>query len=290
MIRLHHSLVIVIVGASLARGSVALADGPSKEVCVDSHGRGQDARDLGKLSLARKLFLACAQTSCPTLVQGDCARFADDLTRLQPSLSFSARDQSGGDLPDTSVYIDDLLVVTRLDDGKPHDVDPGKHVIKFTHGSKEQVVTLVVGTGEKSRIVAATFVSAVEERASVQPQRRKLVTTTTHPTGSKLLIGVGGALVAGGTLIGIIGISRVPANCRISTHQCAAPPGDQAFTDAGKAIKMSNLGFLTAGVGLAAVLGGAVWYVSRGKTSREDTMVAPWVTPSSAGFALTGPL
>ena len=142
-----------------ARDRVALprAGDLSKEECLDAHSNGQDAKEQGKISLARKLFLTCAQSSCPSLVQGDCARFADDLSRMQPTISFAARDSAGADLPDTTVYIDDVLVVTRLDDGKPHDVDPGKHVMKFTNGGHDQVVTVVIGAGEKGRTVVGTF-------------------------------------------------------------------------------------------------------------------------------------
>ena len=69
-----------VLGCLLA-SSLASAE-PSREACLDSHSRGQDAKEQGKLSLARKLFLTCAQASCPALVQGDCARFVDDLGRL----------------------------------------------------------------------------------------------------------------------------------------------------------------------------------------------------------------
>ena len=126
--------------------TIAVAE-PSKEECVDAHSRGQDAKEQGKLTLARKLFLSCAQSACPQLVSNDCARFADDLGRQQSSVSLAARDGSGNDLPDTTVYIDDMLVATRLDDGKPHDVDPGKHVIRFNNGGHDESVTIVLGSG-----------------------------------------------------------------------------------------------------------------------------------------------
>jgi hypothetical protein len=276
--------------ASLAVGSIAFADEISKEACVDSHSRGQDARDQGKLSLARKLFLTCAQSSCPTLIQGDCARFADDLTRLQSTVTFSARDSSGADLPDTTVYVDDVLIVTRLDDGKPHDIDPGKHTIRFSHDGKMQLVTVVVGTGEKGRAVSTTFPSAIAPVTSGVAAKATPGPKTTHPAGAKPLMIAGGVLAIGGTTLGIIGITRVPSNCSISTHQCAAPPGDPSFGKAGSAIQLTNIGFLAGGVGIAALVGGFIWYARGGKTTREEKLVAPWVTPNSAGIALTGRL
>jgi hypothetical protein len=284
---------IATLCAGLTTTGLAFADDVSKDVCIDSHSRGQDAKDQGKLSLARKLFMTCAQTSCPALVQGDCARFADDLMRLQPSLSFAARDSSGADLPDTSVYVDDVLIVTRLDDGKPHDVDPGKHVVKFSHDGKEQVVTLVVGSGEKGRAVAAKFASALPPDASGihadgQPVHRgpKLV----HPMGAKVMIGAGTALAIGGLGLGVFGMTQLPSNCSLSSHQCAAPPGDPSFDKAGSAVQLTNVGFLVGGVGVAAVVGGFVWYFKSGKTTTKEKLVAPWFTPSSAGLAFSGSL
>src|SRR5678815_1525665 len=116
----------VIACALVCVPIVAVAD-PSKEECVDAHSRGQDAREQGKISLARKLFLTCAQNGCPAAVQGDCSRFADDHTSMQPTVVFVARDGNGNDLPATTVYNDGALIVTTLD-GKPHDIDPGNHV------------------------------------------------------------------------------------------------------------------------------------------------------------------
>jgi hypothetical protein len=292
--RLHAlaAACLVLAATSLASAEV------SKEACVESHSRGQDARDQGKLSLARKLFLTCAQSACPSLVQGDCARFADDLTRTLPSLAFTARDGSGADLPDTSVYIDDVLTATRLDDGKPYDVDPGAHVVKFFHGSKEQSVTIVVQAGEKNRPVAVTFGARAPSTASANAMtsestsspRRRNVPTTTHPTGAKVLILTGTVLAVGGVGLGFVGMSRVPNNCSVSTHQCAAPPGDPSFDAASSAIKLSNLGWIGGGVGLAAVVGGMVWYF-QGSTKTErstQTAVSPWVTPGSAGVTAMG--
>jgi hypothetical protein len=287
MIR-HHVRCVVVLGVVLA-SSLAVADTVSKEACIDAHSRGQDAKESGKLSLARKLFQTCSQPSCPGAVQGDCARFADDLSRMQSSLSFAARDGSGNDLPDTSVYIDDVLIVTRLDDGKPHDVDPGKHVIKFQHDTKEQIVTIVVGTGEKGRTVSATFGSPAKsggDKRDSQPARRE--SRVERPMGAKALLGVGTAMVAAGAGLAVIGMLRIPSNCSLSTHQCAAPPSDPSFDDAASAVGMANIGFVVGGLGLAAVVGGAVWYVKGGKPSDERLIAAPWLGPDGGGVAAAG--
>lgn len=289
--RMHTVLVSLLV---LSTAGSAVAD-VSKEACIDSHSQGQDAREQGKVSLARKLFLTCAQSSCPALVQGDCARFADDLTRFQPTLSFTARDGNGADLPDTTVYVDDVLTATRLDDGKPYDVDPGNHVIKLAHAGKEQVLRVVVGAGEKGRTIAVTFGEptppppvAAAAMPAPPPVARRQTAATSHPGGAKVAIIVGGVLAVGGSAVGLIGMSRVPANCSLSTHQCAAPPGDPSFATASSAIRMSNIGWVAAGVGVATAASGFVWYFQGEKKPRNEKLVAPWFTPDSAGVAAIG--
>jgi hypothetical protein len=269
----------------------------SKEACVDAHSRGQDAREQGKLSLARKLFLTCAQNGCPSAVQGDCARFADDLTTLQPTVVFVARDGNGNDLPETTVYVDGALIVTTLD-GKPHDIDPGNHVVKFSNGSKDEVVTVVIGSGEKGRTVAARFGSptpiapatAAPATAATIPAK-PAAPRTTHPKAA-MPIAIGGAVVmAAGAGLFIWGRSQVPDQCDIGTHQCAAPPGDPVFKEAQDAAGKANMGLMIGGVGAAAVVGGIVWFFAVSKTEKESSTqqaVAPYVTGDGAGIAVLG--
>lgn len=295
MTRTARTIGVAIALLAAAGTAPAVADEVSKDACIESHSRGQDAKDQGKISLARKLFLSCAQSACPALVQGDCARFADELTRTQPTLNFTARDASGADLPDTSVYVDGVLIVTRLD-GNPHDVDPGAHTIKFIHGSKDQTLTVVVGSGEKGRTVAAMFgdpnAGGVKGTAAVgNAPAKKRSPSVNRPLGAKMLLGAGTLLVLGGGTMGILGIMRLPDNCTLSTHQCAAPPGDPTFDSASSAIQLSNIGWITAGVGMVAVASGFAWYIGGKKTTKEENVVAaPWVTSDSAGFAVMGRL
>lgn len=280
---------------AVATAQPVLAGELSKEECVDAHSRGQDAKDQGKLSLARKLFLTCAQSQCPAVVQSDCARFADELTRQQPSLSFAARDGNGSDLPDTTVYVDDILIVTRLD-GKSHDVDPGTHSVKFSNNGKDQVVTVVVEPGEKGRPVVATFGSAAVAtptgggKSAGPAEVKKSGPTVKHPTGARIAIYAGGGMIVAGAALGIVGLTRVPSNCDRGTNTCAAPPGDKSFSDASSAMKMANIGWAVGGIGVAALAGGMVWYITGKQTQPAEKLVMPWVTPTSAGLAFSGSL
>lgn len=275
---------------ALLGGSSAAADEVSKEVCIDSHSRGQDAREQGKLSMARMLFITCAQSQCPALVQDDCARFADELNRLQPWLTFAARDERGNDLPDTVVYVDEQLLLTRLDDGKAHAVDPGRHVVRFSHAGRDESITIVVGSGEKGRTVVATFAAASSASGAVPATHTEQTPVPAAPPRSKgaraLIIG-GAALTAVGAALGIAGLVRVPSSCSLSSHDCAAPPGDATFDDAEQAVRWSNVGWTSAGVGAAVLTGGLIWFFKSGKTERDDdTQVAPLVAPGGGGISL----
>jgi hypothetical protein len=285
----------LVIAASLAASSLASAGELTKEECLDAHSRGQDAKEQNKLSLARKLFLTCAQPACPALVQGDCARFADDLSRIQPSITFAARDGSGADLPDTTIYVDGVLVVTRLD-GAAHDIDPGSHTIKFQNGSREKVITVVIGSGEKGRTIAATFGSpqiVPPPPPIVRPDvavHRAPRSYTKHPGGAKALIYGGTVLVAAGAALGIAGVLRVPSTCSLSTHECAAPPGDPSLSNASSAMVMTDYGWTLGITGIAAIALGTYWYLYGAKTVTERVAVTPWIGPTGGGVAVAGAL
>jgi hypothetical protein len=288
--------ISVALAMVLGSASIAAADALTKEQCIDAHSRGQDAREQGKLSLARKVFLTCAQSSCPAAVQGDCARFADDLTGMQPTIVLVARDSNGNDLPNTTVYIDGALIVTNLD-GRPIDIDPGNHTVKFQNGTKEEVLTVVIGSGEKGRTVAARF-GAAAPAATAAPApsttaatvaTKKSGTRTTHPPGSLAVLIGGAGLAVAGTAIALWGISKVPDNCSLSTNECTAPPGDPVFDEASSGARTMNIGIIAGGIGVAAFAAGVVWYFGGAKTTKETpTQVAPVVTNDGAGFAVSG--
>jgi hypothetical protein len=288
------------VGASLA---VALSShsawaGPTKEECVEAHSKGQDAKESGQLSLASKFFLTCAQASCPPMIQGDCARFSDELERIQPTVSFAARDSNGADLPDTTVYVDGVLTATRLDDGKPHEIDPGRHQVRFLNGGRESTVTVVVNQGEKGRSVLATFQSPNSSAATPSTPTpgaspgpaAEAAPEPKRPVFPLVVAGAGAVILATGITLTVVGVNKVPSNCTMSPRECAAPPGDPAFDQAKSGVNMANLGIGLAAGGLAVVTAGLIWYFSAPKTMETGSLIVPWATANGGGVALTGHL
>jgi hypothetical protein len=263
----------------------------SKDECLDAHGRGQDLRDAGHLASARQTFLTCAQSSCPAIIQADCARFSEDLDRLVPTVSFAARDASGVDLPDTTVYVDDQLMTSRLDDGKSYDLDPGKHTVRFVHEGRETTVTVVVNQGEKGRSVVASFAGSMDA-VRATPALSPVTPEAKRPAGPLLIAGLGaGAVIAGAVLVAA-GIKEVPSNCSIGSRQCVAPPDDPSIDRAHRGVALANLGLGIGGGGAAVLLGSMVWYFLQPtgpKVEQErDAQVAPWVGDRAGGVSLGG--
>lgn len=279
---------LLLTAAGLALAGSAGAAPPTKDECVEAHSRGQDAREKGQLADSKRLFLLCAQSSCPALVQSDCAKFGDELGRTVPSVSFVARDAKGSDLVDTQVYVDGVLTQSRLEEGRSHDLDPGKHTIRFVHAGKELTQSAVISAGEKSRAIVAVFGDAAGSTAST-PAKGPVVeepASGSRPIAPLVVAGVGGVALIVGSVLLATGLGAVPSNCSRDTHECAASPGDGSFDDAKSAVGRANLG-LGIGIGGAVVaLGGLVWYFASSPSEPEKrtvTAFTPWTDGRAGG-------
>ena len=264
----------------------------SKDECVEAHGRGQDQREKGQLVRARQTFMSCAQSSCPNLIQGDCARFGEELSRLVPSVSFGARDARGGDLAATSVYVDDALVATRLDDGRSFDLDPGKHVVRFVHDGGETTLKVVLSQGDRGRSVVATFADVNAGPGPVK-EAPAAPSAPSRPVLPLVVAGVGAvALVTGGVMMAV-GLHQVPSGCSVSSKECAAPPGDPSFAAASQGVSFANVGLGIGLGGAVAMVSGLVWYVAqpaqapRIQTGRRGVL-QPWIGRGAGGLAMSG--
>ena len=277
------SLFAIFADAHAARAAAP------KDECVEAHSRGQDQREKGQLTRARSTFLACAQSSCPALIQGDCARFGEELDRLVPSVSFGARDARSGDLPGTSVFVDDVLMATRLDDGKSYDLDPGKHVIRFVHDGKDSTLRVVLNQGEKGRTLVATF---ADINAQTKEVAEPVVQQPKRPALPLVVAGLGAAGLATGVVLMAIGLHDVPSQCSVSTRDCAAPPGDKAFEEANHGVNMANMGLGVGLAGTAVLAGSLIWYFTQPLTpptqSARASLVTPWVGQGSGGMSFQG--
>lgn len=256
---LHRDLVALAVTLALVFGGGRALAG-SKDECLDSHVRGQDLREKGQLSRARQSFMACAQSSCPPIVQADCARLGEELAHLLPTVTFVARDASAADLPQTSVYVDDVLVATRLDDGRSYEVDPGKHSVRYVYEGRETTIRVVLNQGEKGRVLVATFPPVSPVAMPHASETFEPVMESRRPVLPLVVAGVGAAAALTGGVLVAIGVARVPASCSVSTNECAASSGDRALEEASDGVSLANTGVGIGLAGAALLVGGIVWY------------------------------
>jgi hypothetical protein len=197
-------------------------------------------------------------------VQQDCARFSEDLAQLVPTVTFGARDGSAADLPMTTVYVDDVLVTSRLDDGRMFELDPGKHVVRYVHDGKEITLNVVLNQGERGRVLVATFAErAVSKRDPRAPADiAELPTAESRRSLVPLVVaGIGAAAAITGATLFAVGASNVPDTCSMATKECAAPPGDPAFASAESGVRLANAGLAVGITGAIALVGGIVWYL-----------------------------
>src|SRR5215471_7232207 len=139
-------LTAVLVTESKARADIA--------ACVEAHKSGQRAKIDGHLRRAAQIFTTCgADPSCPTVLRSDCNRFLDDTNRAIPTVIFAVTEDDARDVTDVKVYADQELIASSLN-GRPVELDPGPHHIKFVL-PRGQVVTqdLLIRESEKDRLI-----------------------------------------------------------------------------------------------------------------------------------------
>ena len=121
------------------------ARGDEKAACIEAHEHGQEVRLANRWVEAHRLFLVCAQPSCPALVVQDCTRWADELSQHLPSVVVSAKRRDGTDMDDVALFIDGAPFGSRLPVVPISLLDPGEHVLRLERagsGAVERRVTL----------------------------------------------------------------------------------------------------------------------------------------------------
>ena len=196
-----------------------------------------------------------------------------------------------------------------IDGRRPHVADRGRHAVKFQNNGHDQVMTVVLNSGEKGRAIVAKFPAAALPDGSrtgtpavtplatstVPPPPRILPAkpATVHPTGAKLTLLAGGVAILGGGALYIVGAGKVPSDCSSSSKTCTVGPGDPELLDASHALRLENIGLAVGVAGVAALAGGVVWYFKGSHTEHEEQpgiAAVPWISPTSAGISFSGRL
>lgn len=269
--------------------SVAHADG----TCSDAFEHGQELRRAGKLTDARAQFAACVN-SCTadkqTAQKQKCSGWLAEVDRDIPTIVLSAKDGTGASLVDVTVMMDGSLLTKKMD-GQPLPIDPGSHTFVFTaaDGTKQEV-TLLLATGQKNQVVAATLgqppSAKPPESPAGGPPPSVLDTSTSSSSGWKTI-----GLAAGG--LGIVGIAvgtifGLNASSKKGACNGTVCPDQDTIDQAKSAATISTIGFVAGGVLLAGGASLVLFGPSGGSTQSGRIQAAPLVGTSGGGFVLKG--
>ena len=121
--------------------------------CVAAHSHGQSERNEGRLQSAKADFVACSKPDCPAAIQTECVALLAELEAYIATVVFAAVDETGNDVTDVKVKVDDQQVMEKLT-GLSTTLDPGSHTVTYVWPDGfEQTQTVVVAQGEKNRRV-----------------------------------------------------------------------------------------------------------------------------------------
>jgi hypothetical protein len=245
----------LLVAAAVLGGSRAAAQ-DSTNACVDAHVAAQRLRRDGKLRAAREQLVSCARTSCPQVLVRECAGWLSEVEATIPSVVFEATDETGRDLVDVRVEVDGQLLLARLG-GSAVEMDPGEHQVRWTHPERKPVEqAVVVREGDRGRRISARLEPLVAPSAGggavVAAAEERPV-----PVATWVLAGVGVAGIGAFGVLGGIGLSKEgDLDARRCAPNCPSEDVDSVRTT-------FLIGDIALGVGVAALAGATVFYLTR---------------------------
>jgi hypothetical protein len=265
-----------LIGGSLhARGAAAQAALPNRAECLDAHRNAQELKQSAKLVEAQEHLSVCSSSSCPGAIISDCGNWIAELEQTTPSMVFEIR-VDGKEALDATVLVDGQPVADRAHALK---VNPGRHAVRVElppFQPREEDV--VLPEGQRMRLISIEFKNERREPAPVanvplQPVARETIRPTPGLVYPLLGLGIAGAAGFGAfTFLGKSEQNQLEDEC--APHCADADLKDMK--------RWYTFGDISAGVGVAALLGATIVYFTR--PSRE-------VDRAAAGLAFgVGPV
>ncbi len=274
------------------------------EACFEAAEHAQPLLKDRKLRAAARELSVCARDVCPRAARTDCRAWLDELTRVQPTVVFRAREsRPAGDVAvdDVRVSVDGEPLVTQRIDETQVPVDPGPHTFHFEHGDFLGVDQhLDLHEGETRRIVDITFhrgSSPAQPPLATAPS--SLTSPSAPPSSSSSPTGAdsGGVIpvptatwwLLGGSALALgvgIAFEATGLSARSNLGPCGATRSC-AQSDVDSARTQVLAGDIGVGVGVALLAGAAYVYFTRGPTtpSRDAAALHFGFSPVPGGFA-----
>ncbi|HET9953372.1 MAG TPA: hypothetical protein VFQ61_02650 [Polyangiaceae bacterium] len=207
--RLNHSLLAAAL-CSLVFGysAQAAAAPPSRDACVQSHGKSQELRLDGKLLETRTELRICAESSCPEMVRSDCTAWLVETERQIPSFVVVIETDQG-DLTTARAFVDGERLPSTNDD-TAYERNPGIHRLRFELDGYPAIEdTVILRQDEKRSVVRARFQREAPQAAEASGAASAVKPGAPAITGPRPIplttYVFGGAALAAGGLAGYFG-------------------------------------------------------------------------------------
>ena len=279
---LRAAFVIATLGCLWSPGSVEAND---LDACVEASEAAQALRDEGKYLLARKNLLLCARDVCPAAVRRDCLSELDRLDAATPSVVFSVSGVAPDRVPGVKISVqghDETYGVT----GRPVQVDPGPHSIRFGLDEDTVELSVVFKAGDANRPVEGAFAKPDQTRgaaSSVTPSTDSPDDAGPNWLGYSL-VGAGALALGGMTVLWVRGrgeLEDLREGCG-ATQSCDEGDVDSARNTILLGDVIGGVGVLAIGVGVYALATGA-------STPKQDALrLDASMGARDAGISLSG--
>jgi hypothetical protein len=260
---------------AVALFQTANAHATDDATCQTSYVNGQRLYKLSHdLIGGRSELLVCAKT-CPDELRESCGKWLREIDTELPSVVVKAKDANDHDVSDIAMIVDGKAL-TNYVEGTPIELNPGAHTIRVVRGTRPPVEQRVVLTsGEKLRVIELW----TEPRAVDQFTSR---TRRPVPSTSLVLFGVGAVGLAS------FGVFSIWTSAEYGKTSACDPNCAPANRDSSFATK-TIIGDISLGVGAAALVGGAIFYLARPTvTDRVPKPATAWVAPTLGGVSFGG--
>jgi hypothetical protein len=198
------SLLPILWVAGNISPAKATEEGSEEDVidkCVAAYEQAQRHRNHGEMIEAREALMVCSRDHCPDIAKTDCTTWLAEVRRDIPTVVVGARFPDGRDAIDVTVYLDGKPFAMQMD-GRPVEVNPGIHTLRFEAEGRPAVEERVsFRVGERNRRVVVTL---PDPPAAPPPAQSSLQI----PTMSYVLGGVGVLGLVGFGYFGATGLSK----------------------------------------------------------------------------------
>jgi hypothetical protein len=311
--RLLHAVPVGVL--ALAAASSQASAQPSRprsdaEACFESAERAQPLMRDRKLRGASRELAVCSRDVCPRAARTDCKAWLDEISRVEPTVVFRAREaRAGGDVAvdDVKVSVDGEVVVASRIDETPVLLDAGAHAFRFEHGSFAAVEQrFELREGESRRLVDVVFrsggdasgtpsvapvpgPSAGSSTSTAPPSDTATGTGADHGPTSAPVPALAWGLLGGGVLalgvgitfeaVGLSARSTLANGCGVM-RTCSQSAVDSAHNQ----VLAGDIGV---GIGVALLAGAAYVYFTRGPASsaHDTSALRVGVSPLPGGLA-----